>query len=108
MSNMNKRLIVGAVLIAMLAAACGDAGTTGDTTAAPQASGDKMTISLIQNPWSASALNAEIAKVIIEQELGYPVEIVNIDENIGLSALAEGDAHGGLGVWPSRVAPEGR
>ncbi|HLF60996.1 MAG TPA: glycine betaine ABC transporter substrate-binding protein [Acidimicrobiia bacterium] len=103
---MNKRLIVGAVLIAMLAAACGDAGTTGDTTAATQASGDKMTISLIQNPWSASALNAEIAKVIIEQELGYPVEIVNIDENIGLSALAEGDAHAVLEVWPSGVVAE--
>ena len=103
---MNKRLIVGAALISVLVAACGDAGTTGDTTAATQANGDKMTISLIQNPWSASALNAEIAKLIIEQELGYPVEIVNIDENIGLAALSEGDLHAVLEVWPSGVVAE--
>src|SRR5262245_5603895 len=71
-------------------------------TAAPAASsGDKITIKLAENPWTGSAVNVAVAKVILEKELGYPVEIVTIDENAQWAALAKGDLSASLEVWPS-------
>ena len=60
-----------------------------------------MTIKLAENPWSGSQANVAVAKILIEEELGYPVEIVTIDENAQWSALASGDLHASLEVWPS-------
>lgn len=83
-----KSMIVGfLVLLALLVVACGGGGTE--------------TISLVENPWPASELNAEVAKIIIEKELGNPVEIVALDENTQWDALAGGDVDASLEVWPS-------
>lgn len=60
-----------------------------------------ITIKLAENPWSGSQVNVAVAKILIEQELGYPVEIVSIDENAQWSALASGDLQASLEVWPS-------
>jgi glycine betaine/proline transport system substrate-binding protein len=73
---------------------------------APQTSseapdGDKMTIKLAANPWPASELNAAVASILIEEQLGHPVEIIEIDENAQWPALATGDLHASLEVWPS-------
>jgi glycine betaine/proline transport system substrate-binding protein len=64
------------------------------------------TIVLAQNPWTASALNAEIAKRIIEENLGNPVEIVALDENTMWSGLASGDLDACLELWPSGIAED--
>lgn len=61
----------------------------------------KTTITLVENPWPASALNAQVAKIIIEQELGNRVEIVALDENVQWDAIAAGNADASLEVWPS-------
>lgn len=61
----------------------------------------KPTIKLGENPWTTAALNTAVAKIILEEEMGYPVEIVTIDENAQWSALASGDLHASLEVWPS-------
>jgi glycine betaine/proline transport system substrate-binding protein len=61
----------------------------------------KATITLVENPWPASALNAQVAKIIIEQELGNRVEIVALDENVQWDAIAAGNADASLEVWPS-------
>ncbi len=83
-----KSIIVGfLVLMAVLSAACGG--------------GAKETISLVENPWPASELNVEVAKIVIEKELGNPVEIVALDENTQWDALAGGDVDASLEVWPS-------
>ena len=80
----------------------GEAAGTQTEAAAPAAlSGDKMTIKLAANPWSASELNAAVARILLEEKLGYPVEIVNIDENAQWPALASGDLSASLEVWPS-------
>ena len=63
--------------------------------------GAKETIMLVENPWPASELNVAVAKIIIEQELGNPVEIVALDENAQWDALAGGDVDASLEVWPS-------
>lgn len=98
----------------LLVAACGgDAGTTttadptdGPTTTAGGDGGDNPTIRLAVNPWTASALNVEVAKIIIEQELGNPVEIVSIDENTMFTGMADGTLDAALEIWPSGVTAD--
>lgn len=83
-----KSLLFIVVLLSVLLAGCGGGG-------------GGETITLIANPWPASELNVNVAKIIIEQELGNPVEIVALDENAQWDALAAGDADASLEVWPS-------
>lgn len=84
-----------AALALLLLTACG--GTT-----EPEA-GDaaKPVIKLVSNPWSASELNIEVARIILTEELGFPVEVIQLDESVQWTALANGDAHASLEVWPS-------
>jgi glycine betaine/proline transport system substrate-binding protein len=122
-ATMKKR--IGALLAAsaLVLAACGDdeeAPAAGDATAADEAtadaapaatdapaaepSGDKPTITLIVNPWSASRLNVEVAKNIIEGSLGYPVEILEVNENDAMfTGLADGSLDAVLEIWPSGI-----
>lgn len=88
-----KRIFIAAVAIALVAVACGgDAG------------GDNPTITLIVNPWTASRLNAEVAKNIIESELGNPVEISEVNENDAMfTGMADGTLDAVLEIWPSGV-----
>lgn len=69
--------------------------------AAAPAPAEKITIKLAENPWSGSQVNVAVAKILLEEQLGYPVEIVTIDENAQWPALASGDLHASLEVWPS-------
>jgi glycine betaine/proline transport system substrate-binding protein len=62
---------------------------------------DKPTIRLAENPWSGSQVNVAVAKVLLEEEMGFPVEIVTIDENAQWPALAGDDLDASLEVWPS-------
>ncbi len=94
--------------IALILAACGGqqaaapAEPAQEEAAAPAAeSGDKPTIKLAENSWSGSQVNVAVAKILLEDELGYPVEIVTLDENAQWAALASGDLHASLEVWPS-------
>ena len=66
------------LLLAVLLAACGGAGT---------ASQPKGTIKLAENAWTGSSVNVNVAKILLEEKLGYKVEIVTIDEN-AQSAIA--------------------
>jgi glycine betaine/proline transport system substrate-binding protein len=75
--------------------------TTGQRVARRPQSGDLPGIVLVQNPWTASALNAEVAKILIEENLGNSVEITAIDENTMFAGLAAGDLDSCLEVWPS-------
>jgi glycine betaine/proline transport system substrate-binding protein len=72
-------------------------------TAAPaaQPSGDKPIIKLAENPWTGSSINVNVAKILLEEQLGYKVEIVAIDENAQWIALDGGDLSASLEVWPS-------
>jgi glycine betaine/proline transport system substrate-binding protein len=117
---MKKRLAL-VVAFAALVAACGgdddssspaDPATTeasGDETpgtAAPD-TGDKPTITLVVNPWSASRLNVEVAKNIIENQLGYPVETTEVSENDAMfTGLSDGTVDAVLEIWPSGVTDE--
>ena len=58
-------------------------------------------IILVENPWTASSLNVNVAKLILEEEMGYEVEIILLDESTQWAAIGAGDAHASLEVWPS-------
>lgn len=98
--------LLAVAVVALLITACVPTeGTStdgsGDSSPAVSESSGDVTIKLAENPWSASQVNVAVAKTIIEEQLGYPVEIVTIDENAQWSALASGDLHASLEVWPS-------
>ncbi len=117
---MSKRTLwVCAVLasLSLFAAACSDVdegGGDGETAAgggetaagggAAQCAGD--TISIAVNPWTGSAANANVAKVIMEQEMGCTVELVEIDEFAQFPALSTNELQATLEVWPSGHAED--
>lgn len=80
------------VLLALIAALAG----CGAPAAEP-----KITIKLAENPWTGSSVNVHVAKILLEEQLGYTVEIVTIDENAQWAALASGDLSATLEIWPS-------
>ncbi len=98
-----KKLLGLLIALAMLAAACGsgtDEAASGDD--GPDSS--KETITLIVNPWSASRLNVEVAKNLIESQLGNPVEIKEVDENDAMfTGMADGTLDAVLEIWPSGI-----
>ncbi|GAB4431574.1 MAG: ABC transporter substrate-binding protein [Chloroflexi bacterium OHK40] len=80
------------LLVVGLLAACG---------AQQPAATPKITIKLAENPWTGSSVNVHVAKILLEEQLDYPVEIVTIDENAQWAALASGDLSATLEIWPS-------
>lgn len=95
-----KRILLVFVVLALIVAACGGDGEgSGDGDG-----GGTETITLIVNPWTASRLNAEVAKNIIESELGNPVEITEVNENDAMfTGMADGTLDAVLEIWPSGV-----
>lgn len=98
----------------LIVTACGGADEAGGNdgtspepseAAVPAPSGGE-TISLVANPWTASALNAEVAKQLIENELGNEVEIVDIDENTMFTGLSDGSLDAVLEIWPSGITED--
>ena len=94
-------------------------GASGDDPAAPTtaaagppaaarrragAAGEGITLAV--NPWTGSAVNANVAKVVLESEVGTPVELVDIDENATWPGLDAGDLDAVLEVWPSGHAED--
>ena len=77
-----------------------------DTTAAAAAPTEAGAgIKLAVNPWTGSAVNANVAKVVLES-MGTPVELVDIDENATWAGLDAGDLDAVLEVWPSGHAKD--
>jgi glycine betaine/proline transport system substrate-binding protein len=112
---MKKHLwIIATVATASLVlAACsdvdegGDGGGGGGTdtgTAAAQC-GDE-TIVIAVNPWVGAEANANVAKVVMEQEMGCTVELQEINESAQFPAMADGDVDATLEVWPSGHAKD--
>jgi len=101
---------VAGILLATALAACGDDSTTSeskapDQTTAPGGSGTEA-ITIAANPWTGSAVNAAVAKVVIEANLGAAVEIIEIDENATWVGLDDGSIDAVLEVWPSGHAAD--
>ena len=93
---MRKSLWKLAAVVAVLGLLAGACSGSSDDGAE-----EITTIKLIANPWSGSAANIEVAKQLLENELGYTVEVTDLDENAQWSAINTGELHASLEVWPS-------
>ena len=114
MGSRKKLLGIGLFAVgSLLFAACGGSDTatesvSEDTTAVadgPACEGTE-TIRIARNNWTASAIEVEIVKQLIETNLCNPVEIVDIDENAMIPGMSSGDIDANVEVWPSGFAPE--
>lgn len=114
----SARFAAAAVAVALVAAACGSDDKASDATtgapAATEAGSDATTpagaagagIKIAANPWTGSAVNAAVAKVVLESKLGTPTEIVAVDENAAWVGLDAGDLDANLEIWPSGHAAD--
>ncbi len=93
---------LAAIVLVLLVAGCGD----DDAPESGREAGEDVTVKIAVNPWTGSAVNANVAKILLEQELGYTVELVEIDENTQFPALASGSLDASLEVWPSGHAAD--
>lgn len=90
---MGRMRIWAWMAVLLLAAGCSPAG--------PAQSSEKPVIKLAVSPWVASELNATVARIILEEQMGYTVETVPLDEQEQWAALASGVVHASLEIWPS-------
>lgn len=103
------RLLAAAVTLTGLLAACGsdpEAGSDSSGSAASSEAGGGGEIVLAVNPWTGSAVNANVAKVVIERELGTTVKLTDIDENATWVGMDAGSIDATLEVWPSGHAAD--
>ncbi|MBI2239069.1 MAG: ABC transporter substrate-binding protein [Actinobacteria bacterium] len=101
------RLVAAVMVLGLITAACrGAEEEAPEGGEAPAKPGEGITVTIAVNPWTGSAANANVAKIILEQELGYTVELVEIDEFAQFPALAAGDLDATLEVWPSGHAED--
>jgi glycine betaine/proline transport system substrate-binding protein len=113
-----KARFVTAGLIAVgLLASCGSDESSDETTppaessavsepagSTPSASGEGIVLAV--NPWTGSAVNANVAKVVLESQLGTSVELLDIDENATWVGMDAGEIDAVLEVWPSGHAAD--
>jgi glycine betaine/proline transport system substrate-binding protein len=103
---------IGAIASLVLAACSdvdedggGGGGGGGETGTAAAQCGDE-TIVIAVNPWVGAEANANVAKVVMEQEMGCTVELQEINESAQFPAMADGDVEATLEVWPSGHAKD--
>ncbi len=73
------------------------------TTAAPAAG---KPIKVAVNPWTGSAVDAQVAKIVLEANLATPTTLVTIDESPTWPGLDSGELDAVLEVWPSGHASD--
>lgn len=112
MTSMRRsvKLLAAGIALTGLLAACGSDGDSSEATTAPAASSGGTPaagegIVLAANPWTGSAVNANVAKVVLES-MGTPVEIIEIDENATWVGMDDGSIDAVLEVWPSGHAAD--
>ncbi len=95
-----KCLLAGLVVL-LVATAC----TPSQETEAEETV-TRPTIKLAENSWLGAKLNPAVAKILLEEEMGYPVEVVPIDGAGQFPAMDEGELHATLEVWVSARTDE--
>jgi glycine betaine/proline transport system substrate-binding protein len=98
-----------AAVLTLAMAACSDVqeeppaagGGGGDTGGAAVAQCGSDPIVIAVNPWVGAEANANVAKVLMEQEMGCTVELQEVNESAQFPAMADGDVDATLEVWPS-------
>jgi glycine betaine/proline transport system substrate-binding protein len=107
MRTMKWSWAAGLVAAALVLAACSDVessepadgGTGGDTTTAAQCGDEPITIAV--NPWVGAEANANVVKVLMEDQMGCTVELQEVNETAQFPGMADGTLDATLEVWPS-------
>jgi glycine betaine/proline transport system substrate-binding protein len=84
-------------LVALAAASIGIA--LGGVAITSASASSKPTITLATNSWQGSDSNNVVAQYVIEKDLGYPVNLLTIDEIPTWPAMAKGSVSAVLEVW---------
>jgi glycine betaine/proline transport system substrate-binding protein len=110
MQKRTTRVTALLAALAMTVAACGDDATEPAADSGGSAGSCEKTegeaINVVQNAWTASAVEAEIMKQLIEKELCVPAKIVEIDENAMFAGMADGKVDFVTELWPSGIVEE--
>ena len=61
----------------------------------------KPTIKIAHNDWLSAELNDAVAKILLEEQLGYTVDLVDAGTSDQWDSIKSGDLHVSLEVWPS-------
>ncbi|HEV8563600.1 MAG TPA: ABC transporter substrate-binding protein [Actinomycetota bacterium] len=110
--RLQRRWVIATLAVfALLGAACSDVSSTPTGGETPTGGGtvpdnSDVTISIAVNGWVGSAANANVAANLLQDKLGYTVELVEIDEYGQFQKLATGDLDATLEVWPSGHAQD--
>jgi glycine betaine/proline transport system substrate-binding protein len=84
----------------------GGGDTGGETGGASVAQCGDETLVIAVNPWVGAEANANVVKVLMENEMGCTVELQEVNENAQFPGMAAGDIDATLEVWPSGHAAD--
>jgi len=93
----------GLAVVALLATACSDVTSSSSAASGGAAVPDNSgtTINIAVNPWLGSEANAEVVADLLQNKLGYTVNLVHANEYGQFQKLATGELDATLEVWPS-------
>ncbi len=108
MNLSGKRTIALIAVAALALTACGDdkKSSTSNGAAGTCSGLSGEPIQIVQNAWTASAIEAQIMKQLIESQLCVPAEIVEIDENSMFSGFSDGSVDFVTELWPSGIVAD--
>lgn len=89
-------VLAGAVLLSL--SGCGKADMTKQTSPFAAAAGTK-TVTLSVQTWVGAQANVAVAKYLLEHELGYRVDTVQVDETPAWDALSQGRVDAIMEDW---------
>src|SRR6266576_3790174 len=93
----------GLAVVVLLATACSDVTSSSSAASGGAAVPDNSgtTINIAVNPWLGSEANAEVMADLLQNKLGYTVNLVHANEYGQFQKLATGELDATLEVWPS-------
>ena len=68
-------------------------------TISPALAAEKKTVKLVYVEWPCAVVTHSIAKVAIEERLGYTVELIPVSVPVKFQAIASGEADATLAAW---------
>jgi len=94
MNSRSQFGLMAALAVVFLISACGGGSGSGET-----ADGAKKTADLVYVNWAEGVAYTHLAKVVLEDEMGYEVEITAADVAPAYAAVAQGDKDAFMETW---------
>jgi glycine betaine/proline transport system substrate-binding protein len=86
--------------VALVAAACGSTpGATGGAATPTAAAGPKGTVNIAVNPWVGYTASAAVVAYILEEKMGYTVNLKDLKEDVSWAGFESGEVDAILEDW---------